>query len=81
MTKDASRYKDLGPLQDLLLRACPPDDKGKRSLPVLARALGVSHQYVYRWVKEAKVPQKFLGKIVALSNGRVTLGQFHPYLF
>ena len=76
-----SRYKDLGPLQDLLLRACPPDERGKTSIPALARALKISHQYIYRWIDEGIVPPKFVSRIVALSNGRVTLEQFHPYLF
>lgn len=81
MSNENSRYKDLGPLQELLLNACPPDERGKRSIPVLARALKVSHQYIYRWIEDGVVPPKFVSRIVALSNGRVTLEQFHPYLF
>lgn len=79
--KETSRYKNLGPLHDLLLLACPLDARGKRSIPALAKAIGVSHQYIYRWIKDEDVPSKFVGRIITLSNGRVTLEQFHPYVF
>lgn len=81
MSTEISRYKDLGSLHELLLTACPPDERGKRSIPVLATYLKISHQYIYRWIEKGIVPQKYAGKIVALSDGRVRLEQFHPYLF
>ena len=81
MDPTKSRYKDLGPLQDLLLQACPPDKRGKASIPALAVALNISHQYIYRWISEKVVPVKYVSKLVSISNGRVTLEQFHPYLF
>jgi len=76
-----SRYKDLGELQYLLLTACPPDKRGKASVPVLAQHLGVSHQYVYRWIEEDRVPADFVRPLVEMSNGRVTYEQFHAYAF
>lgn len=81
MTKQISRYKDLGPLQTLLIEACPADERNKRSIPVLAKQLGLSPAYVYRWIEDEVVPQKFVGKIVSLGNGRVRLEDFHPFLF
>lgn len=81
MSKEISRYKDLGALQQLLITACPADDRGKRSIPVLAKTLGLSHQYIYRWIEEGVVPQKFVSRIVALANGRVRIEDFHPFLF
>jgi len=76
-----SRYKDLGPLQDLLLMACPAGPAGKKSIPVLAQHLATSHQYVYRWIDEKRVPPKFVAKLVRLSGGTVALEDFHPYVF
>lgn len=81
MSNKISRYKDLGPLQALLLTACPADERGKRSIPLLARSLAVSPQYVYRWIEDNTVPQKFVSRIVSLANGRVKLEDFHPFLF
>lgn len=75
------RYKDLGPLHDLLLEACPPNEKGTRSIVVLAGVLGVSHQYVYSWIDENHVPAKFVRPLVEMSDGRVTFDQFHEYAF
>jgi hypothetical protein len=76
-----SRYKDLGKLHSLLLKACPPDSHGKQSIPTLATALGISHQYVYKWVTANKVPPAFVMKIVNLSQGRTEVKDFHPYVF
>lgn len=78
---DISRYKDLGKLQDLLLLACPAGENGKRSIPVLAKHLGVSNQYVYRWIEDGVVPPKFVRKLVDMSDGRVGLESFHPFVF
>lgn len=78
---EISRYKQLGTLQDLLLEACPPNDKGKRSIPVLAKHLGVSNQYVYRWIEDKSVPPKFVRKLVDMADGRVGLDDFHPFVF
>ncbi len=76
-----SRYKELGPLHDLLLKACPPDTEGKKSIVILAERLGVSHQYVYRWIEMNRVPAKYVSKIVKLSKGLVKYEQFHSYVF
>lgn len=81
MELTTSCYKDLGDLHALLLKACPPDDKGKQSIPVLAQALGVSHQYIYKWIDAKKVPPAYASKMVDKANGRVALTDFHPYVF
>lgn len=79
--KGFSRHRDLGALQTLLLTACPPAKDGRVSIPVLAKRLGVSNQYVYKWINEGKVPPAYVTKIVTLGEGRVELEQFHPYVF
>ena len=80
-TAEISRYKQLGPLQDLLLKACPPDAEGKKSIPVLAKHLDVSHQYVYRWIADDAVPPRFVKRLVEISGGAVSLEEFHPFVF
>ena len=81
MSTEPSRYKELGELHDLLLKACPANEKGVRSIPVLAKALEISHQYVYRWIEEKKIPPKFVKKIVELPAQTVTREDFLPFLF
>lgn len=76
-----SRHKDLGKLQALLLTACPPDASGKSSIPVLAKHLGVSNQYLYKWIDTGRVPPNFVTPLVTLGEGRVSLEDFHPYVF
>lgn len=76
-----SRYKNLGPLHDLLLEACPPDEAGKKSIVGLAMALQVSHQYVYRWIAEGRIPPKFAKQITELNGCTVTLNDFMPFVF
>ena len=78
---DIRRRKELGNLQNLLLQACPPDKNGKASVPVLARQLGISHQYVYRWIEMDRVPPAFVPEMVRVSQGRVRLEDFHDYVF
>ena len=78
---ESSRYRDLGPLHDLLLLASPPNKRGRRSVPALAKALGISHQYIYKWVETGVVPQRFVPRLVAVSEGRVDAADFMPYLF
>lgn len=76
-----SFYKDLGPLHKLLLAICPPDpETGKQSIPVLAGVLGVTHQYVYKWIENNRVPVKHVKKLVELSNGAKTLNDFSDFL-
>lgn len=92
MTPSELRFSQLGPLQDLLIKACPPhkwlgketyvpDPEGVKSIKVLAVTLGMSAWGVQRWVHEGKVPAKRVAQIVENSNGAVTREDFMPYLF
>mgnify|MGYP000040321107 CR=1 FL=1 len=76
-----SRYKDLGPLHDLLLEACPPDDNGRKSIVHLADLLECSHQYVYRWIEKGRVPPDFAKRIAGLPGGAVPIEKFYPFVF
>lgn len=72
---------DLGPLHKILLAACPEGEDSPGSIKTtLAPALGVSHQYVYRWIEENRVPPKFVTKIVEAGAGRVTVEELIPFV-
>lgn len=76
------RYADLGPLQELLVRACPADKKtGVKSVPNLARKMKLSPWAVYKWVKAGRIPPRRATQIVELAEGRVTLGDFSPFVY
>lgn len=76
----ASRF-DLGPLHNLLLRACPRKDSAQGSIPAtLAPALGISYQYIYRWISDGRVPAKYVTKILDASEGRVTMDELIPFV-
>jgi hypothetical protein len=79
--KEPRKYKELGELHNLLLRACPPDDNGNRSIPVLAKHLEMSSWGVFKWIKNNRLPPRQAAKIVELSHGEVTLNDFIPYIF
>lgn len=80
--------KSLGPLHDLLLEACPPNEQGVQSIPILAEALGMTAYGVYKWIENVKIPSEKAQKVVEVSKGpkgkdepRVKLEQFYPYIF
>lgn len=79
--RDFSRHKNLGELHTLLLTACPADETGRVSIPVLAKNLGVSNQYLYKWINDKKVPPGYVRQLVELSEGRLDYEAFHPYVF
>jgi hypothetical protein len=77
----ARKYKELGPLHDLLLKACPPDENGVTSIPILARSLGMSAWGVFKWIKADKIPPRQAARISQMSDGRVSLDDFTPYVY
>lgn len=81
MTNKVSKYKDLGPLHDLLIQACPANERDHKSIVVLAQFLGVSHQYIYNWIKKNRVPPAYAKRMCELPSSTVTLDQFHPYVY
>lgn len=79
---DTIRMTNLGPLHDLMLRACPPNDKsGMKSIPTLAEAIGYTPQGLYKMIRQNKVSPAAAAKIVEVSNGEVSLDDFHPYVY
>jgi hypothetical protein len=75
------RLSDKGPLHDLLLKACPPDAEGVKSIPVLARAMKLSPWAIYRWIENARITPDRANEVVKLSKGGVTLEEFYPHIF
>lgn len=81
MRNEPRRIAHLGPLHDLMLDACPPDDQGRRSIPVLAAMLGISNEGVYRYIRQGRLPARRAKQISDLSEGRVSFEDFLPYLY
>lgn len=81
MAHTANSRIDLGPLHKLLLKACPEGENGPGSIKsTLAPALGVTHQYIYRWIEDERVPAKFVSKILAAGEGRVSQEELLPFV-
>lgn len=75
------RRAELGPFQDLLIRACPPDDYGLKSIPILARRLNLSSAGIYKWIAKGRIPPRQAQRVVKASKGAVRLDEFNPYIF
>lgn len=74
------RLSEGGPLQDLLLKICPPNKEGVKSITVLADAMGISSQAIYRWIDNKRIPSAKTKTLVKLAAGRVTLEEIVPYV-
>lgn len=73
--------KSLGPLHDLLLRACPPNEKNEKSIYVLADRLGIRPWAVYKWISRNHIPARRAKEIVDIADGEVSISEFSPYIF
>lgn len=69
------------PLTVLLLRAVPPNDRGKKTLTELSRLIRVSKQGVRKWIRQQKISPERALQIVAMSEGRVKIEEFHPFVY
>lgn len=68
-------------LHALLVKACPPDKEGPGSIKTtLAPALGISFQYIYRWIDADKLPPKFVKPLLKAAAGRVTQDELLPFV-
>lgn len=75
------KQRNLGPLHDLLLEACPPGEGDVKSIPVLAGHLGCSSYAIYKWIDNGKISGPWAKKVIDLSDGRVTEDDFNPYVY
>lgn len=74
------KKRDLGSLHKLLLEACPPVD-GVKSIEVLAKQLKVSPQALRKAIRRNSFSPRRAVKVVELSEGRVTLADFSPFIY
>lgn len=72
--------KDLGPVHDLLLRACRPDRNGQVSIPILARDLEMSAWGVYKWCHGSRIPGNKVARLVEIGQGRIAMEDLIPYV-
>ena len=77
------RHRNNGPLHDLLLKACPPSEKGEKSVTILAESFNppLSPWSLHKWVQKGKIPPGRAVEVVDLSGGRVTLADFSPFIY
>lgn len=77
------RHRNNGPLHDLLLKACPPNAKGEKSMTILANSFKppLSSWSLHKWVQKGKIPPVRAVEVVDLSEGRVTLADFSPFIY
>ena len=75
------RHRDNGALHTLLLKACPPDKAGEKSITILARKLGLAPATLHKWVRRMKIPPERVTQIVDIAGGRVTIADFNAFVY
>lgn len=81
MENHVRRLERLGPLHDLLLKACPPNAQGIKSIPILADAMELTPYTIYKWIANGKVPPGQAVRITEISQGQVVRNDFDPYVY
>lgn len=78
-----SRLANLGPLHDLLIRACPVSPEyPMKSIARLATVIGYTPQALYKAIQRNRVSATLARKIVeAADPDTVSLEDFHPYVY
>lgn len=78
-----TKRPEASDLQKLLVRCCHPDEKGRRSLPILAAQLGLAGYTIYKWVDADRLPTWRVSDLVdhAPESEGVTVAEFLPYVF
>lgn len=78
MSESTARSDEL---HELLIKACPPDKQGRKSISILAANLGLSFQGVYRWVEAGRIKPDRAREISELEGCGATLEEFTPFFF
>lgn len=68
-------------LHTLLLKAVPLDKNGNRTLANLAKVMGLQRYSVTLWVRKQRIPPKRAKQVAELSEGRVTVEEFNPFVY
>jgi hypothetical protein len=78
------RHADLGPLHDLLLKAARKDSTGRGTIRNLAEDMMITPWALYKCLKKnngkGRLTADRVRRIIAASEGRVTIEEFIPYL-
>lgn len=77
------RHKDKGALHRLLLRACPPNKKGEKSITVLAAKLRLSAWAIHKWCNKGRISPNRARDVVDVADPEtgVTLSDFSPFFY
>jgi hypothetical protein len=67
-------------LRHAMTRACPPNEKGKKSFKLLAFHLECTPAGLYAMCDKGRITYARAKQLVALGNGRVHIMDFEPYL-
>ncbi len=62
------RRKNLGPMQDLLLRTCWPNKDNEVSINYLARIMCLSEQTIYAWIRKGWIPAHHIDHLIKLNH-------------
>lgn len=70
-------------LKDILTDGFPEyrTTSGILDVPGLAKALSLSHEAVYKWLRQHRLPPKAAKNLVSFSNGKITLEMLTPFVF
>ncbi len=72
---------DPAGMKDVLLSICPKDEKGNRSLKMLASNLGLHYYTIYKWVNNGRIPPNQAQRLVEFSKGKLTHKALHKFVF
>lgn len=75
MYKGRGQPRKRTPLSDLLCHAIGP------TIQAAADKMELHPISVHRWLRLNRIPPLQAARIVDLSNGRVTLADFYPFIF
>ena len=79
-TRIEVRMKNTGPLQDVMLKACPMSEDGTVSIALLAKAIGVTPASLHQSIRKGRLSAKLAHRILGLPGNLVTREDLLPFL-
>lgn len=67
-------------LKRLILTASPVNDHGNKTIGTVAKLIGASRYSVHKWIDAQHLSPRWAKKIADISEGRVSIEDFVPYL-
>ena len=79
--KKRSRPGSLGALFDVIDEAFPTyrTRLGQLDIRNLSIAIGISHQAMYRWFNNDRLPARNMKTLISLSKGRLSIEKLAPF--